>query len=243
MFNSAVILVAEADEQLRTFFAGQLAADDATPLIAEFPEQALARAATHRPEAIVLGDLGPAGAAIEFVRAVRRSGGLPAEPSADLRVLALADTGDELGVLRLFDAGADDVADRTAGYAVLRARLRVLLGLAGSRTHTPTLRVGALEVSMATRQVWLHDEPVHLSAKEFELLSALLAEPTRVFTREELLRQVWGLHSGARTRTLDSHASRLRHKLRAQGDKFLVSVWGVGYRLADAAPGQMRPAA
>ena len=239
MFNSTVILVAEADDQMRTFIAGQLAADGATPLIAEFPEQALARAATHRPRAVVLGDLGVAGATVEFVRAVRGSGGLRSEPSADLPIVALADTADELGVLRLFDAGADDVADREAGYAVLRARLRVLLGLAGSRTGTPTVRLGVLEVSVATRQVWLREEPVHLSAIEFELLSVLLAEPTRVFTRAELLREVWGFDSSARTRTLDSHASRLRRKLRVHSDQYLVSVWGVGYRLVDAVPGQL----
>jgi DNA-binding response OmpR family regulator len=68
---------------------------------------------------------------------------------------------------------------------------------------------------------------------EFALLCALAADPGRVFTKEELLRDVWGFQSAGRTRTLDSHACRLRHRLCAHGDHFVINVWGVGYRLTD----------
>jgi DNA-binding response OmpR family regulator len=74
---------------------------------------------------------------------------------------------------------------------------------------------------------------VELSQKEFALLRTLAAEPTRVFTKEELLRNVWGFRAMGSTRTLDSHACRLRQKLGAEGDRFVVNVWGVGYRLVD----------
>ncbi len=79
---------------------------------------------------------------------------------------------------------------------------------------------------------------MELCAKEFALLGVLASDPTRVFTREELLRDVWGYHPGARTRTLDSHASRLRKKLEAAhpGLRLVVNVWGVGYRLTDSEP-------
>ncbi len=67
---------------------------------------------------------------------------------------------------------------------------------------------------------------------EFELLLCLAREPTRVFTRKELLRSVWGYGSGGSTRTVDSHASRLRRKLALdQTQRWVVNVWGVGYRL------------
>ena len=74
-----------------------------------------------------------------------------------------------------------------------------------------------------------------LSQKEFALLRQLAAEPTRVFTKSELLRDVWGFRAMGATRTLDSHACRLRQKLSARGDRFVVNVWGVGYRLVDGA--------
>ena len=69
------------------------------------------------------------------------------------------------------------------------------------------------------------------------LLRALAEEPTRVFTREELLRGVWGFQSLVPTRTLDSHASRLRRKLNPSGEGFVVNVWGIGYRLIDGGVG------
>ena len=74
---------------------------------------------------------------------------------------------------------------------------------------------------------------VALANKEFALLNALAAEPTRVFTKEELLRDVWGFRSMGRTRTLDSHASRLRRKLDPEAGRYVINIWGVGYRLID----------
>ena len=79
----------------------------------------------------------------------------------------------------------------------------------------------------------IRGDRVDLSQKEFALLRTLAAEPTRVFTKEELLRDVWGFRSLGSTRTLDSHACRLRHKLALHGDRYIVNVWGVGYRLID----------
>ena len=79
----------------------------------------------------------------------------------------------------------------------------------------------------------MRETRVALSQKEFALLRALAAQPTRVFTKEELLRDVWGFRSLGSTRTLDSHACRLRQKLAVQGDSLVVNVWGVGYRLVD----------
>ena len=73
-----------------------------------------------------------------------------------------------------------------------------------------------------------------LSAKEFALLRVLAADPTRVFTKAELLRAIWGQRTVGTTRTLDSHACRLRRKLGVGGERFIVNVWGVGYRLVDA---------
>ena len=81
-------------------------------------------------------------------------------------------------------------------------------------------------------------QPVRLAQKEYELLLRLAREPNRVFTKAELLRDVWGYVAAGRTRTLDSHASRLRRKLReVDPDTALVdTVWGVGYRLLGPGP-------
>lgn len=146
-------------------------------------------------------------------------------------VLVLGRGGEPLEELQAFEAGADDFAPRASDHLLIRARVRALL-----RRHADApgalLSVGALEVDTASRAVALAGCPVRLCRREYELLVHLATEPERVFTKEELLRDVWGYRAMGATRTLDSHASRLRRKLtRSREASFIVNVWGVGYRL------------
>jgi DNA-binding response OmpR family regulator len=94
------------------------------------------------------------------------------------------------------------------------------------------IAVGTLLIDRAARRVTVAGTTVALAAKEYDLLVKLAGEPNRVFTKEQLLREVWGFRSLGRTRTLDSHASRLRRKLAVAGGDFVRNVWGVGYSLA-----------
>ena len=93
-------------------------------------------------------------------------------------------------------------------------------------------------IDVRSREVRVCGRRIRLSAFEYELLLTLAGEPHRVFTRQELLASVWGYAADSRTRTLDSHACRLRRKLcEGSDDKLVVNVWGVGYRLMDGAAG------
>ena len=101
--------------------------------------------------------------------------------------------------------------------------------------------LGPLRLDPATREVRVAGEAVRLAAKEYALLRVLISEPRPVFTKGELLRAVWGIEgqTGVRTRTLDSHASRLRRRANGAPDRHLVqNIWGVGYRLTDEPPGE-----
>ena len=118
-------------------------------------------------------------------------------------------------------------------YGELRLRIAALLRRARERPANGRLRVGELALDPVAREVRLRGTRVTLSQKEYALLLALAAEPTRVFTKAELLRDVWGFRALGATRTLDSHACRLRQKLGLRGDRFVINVWGVGYRLID----------
>ncbi len=103
---------------------------------------------------------------------------------------------------------------------------------AGRPARAARSSVRDLAIDLAARTVRVGGERVQLSAKEYDLLVALAEDPERVFRKEDLLRNVWGFRSLGRTRTLDSHASRLRRKLNADGDcAYVLNVWGVGYRL------------
>ena len=150
----------------------------------------------------------------------------------DIPVIVLgAPDSDAVDRVRAFQGGCDDYVARPYVYDELLARIRAVLRRAVASPHE-VLVAGPIRADIATRAVTIAGRTVPLAGKEYELLLKLMTDPIRVFTKEQLLREVWGFRSQGRTRTLDSHASRLRRKLQAVADgPFVVNVWGVGYRL------------
>ena len=147
-----------------------------------------------------------------------------------------ADTADRV---RAFRRGCDDYVTRPFHYDELVERIHAVLRRARP-AERGTLVAGPIEIDPRTRVVLVGGVPLPVSQKEYALLRMLGAEPQRVFTKEELLRDIWDYRAHARTRTLDSHVSRLRRKLRALDDvtPFMENVWGVGYRLIGLLPAQ-----
>jgi DNA-binding response OmpR family regulator len=138
---------------------------------------------------------------------------------------------DAVDRVRAFQRGCDDYVPRPFHYDELLARIRAVLRRVAPST-LELLEAGPIRVDRRTRRVYVEGRDVTLSGKEYDLLVALALDPGRVFTKGELLRDVWGFLSPGRTRTLDSHASRLRRKLAAAGGGDVVlNIWGVGYRL------------
>jgi len=169
----------------------------------------------------------------ELCRRVRSRDGLAQRVDPDLPVIMVSGRASDADRLRGFARGADDYMAKPYQYSELAARIAAVLRRSSARTGRGRLVVGELEVDPVSREVKLEDREIVLSAKEFELLRTMAAEPTRVFTKEELLRDVWGYELMGSTRTLDSHASRLRRKFGESGRRWIVNVWGVGYRLTD----------
>jgi DNA-binding response OmpR family regulator len=232
---SATVLLVEDNALTRTFLADNLTADGYEVLQAECARDAERIIASEFPDLAILDLALPDRDGLELLREVRASDRVAGKFDPDLPVLVLSGKASELDRLRGFQRGADDYVTKPFSYSELQARVAALLRRGRRRPGPGRLRVGPLEIDPLCRQVWLHGQEVRLSKKEFALLRALAGDPTRVFTREELLRGVWGYRSMGVTRTLDSHASRLRQKLSLCGERFIVNVWGVGYRLVDAA--------
>ena len=171
-----------------------------------------------RPDLVLLGD----SAALEDCRA--RHGDVP------VIVLGKPES-DSVDRVRALDRGCDDFLALPFDYEELLARIRAVLRRTRPAQHE-TRQAGPIRADLATRSVTVDGVSIALAGKEYELLLKLMTDPTRVFTKEQLLREVWGFRSLGRTRTLDSHASRLRRKLSAAGPGvFVVNLWGVGYRL------------
>lgn len=157
---------------------------------------------------------------------------LIAEAGTAPAVIAMTRSHARIDAWRSSEMWMDDYVQAPFSYPELRA-VAAKLARRIERRPDNVLTVGPLEVH-PDRTVLLHGRSVNLSQKEHALLRTLASEPTRMFTKEELLRDVWGFRSLGSTRTLDSHAVRLRQKLTAEGDRLVVNVWGVGYRLVDA---------
>jgi DNA-binding response OmpR family regulator len=230
----ATILLIEDHLVTRRFLAENLVADGLSVVEAPSASEARRLFASAYPDLAIL-DLGlPDGDGLELLERMRAGERTVAGPDPDLPVLILSGRGSELDRLRGFRRGADDYLTKPFGYPELLARVTALLRRTQRRPGAGRLRVGVLEIDPAVRKAWIRGQPVSLAKKEFSLLRVLASDPERAFTREELLRSVWGFREGlAATRTLDSHAYRLRRKLACQGDHFVVNVWGIGFRLHD----------
>ena len=227
------ILVVEDDEATRTFLGDNLTADGHEVLVADTARDGLRLLEYKYPDLAVVDLVLPDVDGLELIARVRAADGVATRLNPDTPLLVLSGRAGELDRLRGFDRGADDYMVKPFSYPELRARIAALLWRSDRRRRLGRLRVGGLEVDPPSREVTLAGRRIELSQKEFALLRTLASEPTRVFTKEELLRGVWGFRAIGSTRTLDSHACRLRRKLGADGDRFVVNVWGVGYRLID----------
>jgi DNA-binding response OmpR family regulator len=228
-----LILVVEDDEATRTFLDENLAADGFRVACAASAAEALRAIEARRPALVVLdlrleGDNG-----LEVLDRVRAADGLASRIDPDLPVIVLTGRSSGPDRVRSFARGADDHLMKPFLYAELLARVRALLRRAEGRRSRGVLRAGELTLDPATRMVRLAGRRIDLSAKEFALLQALAEDPTRVYGKQELLRDVWGYLAAGKTRTLDAHACRLRKKLGSSPRRWIVNVRGVGYRLTE----------
>jgi DNA-binding response OmpR family regulator len=139
------------------------------------------------------------------------------------------------------ELGADDYITKPFSIREFRSRVRALLRRAGlprereRERETETIEAGELKVYPNRRTVELAGEPVQLTYVEFELLTTLASEPARVFTREMLLRALWGDSAYREPRTIDVHVRHLREKLERdpREPEYIFTVRGVGYRFRD----------
>lgn len=207
------LMLAEPEASVRGFLTQQLTSDGFDVLAFEHPDE-LPRYA--EPDVLVLGDPGT----LERCRI------------GNCAVIVLGRAADASERVRALEH-CDDYLTRPFAYEELVARIRAVLRRRSPRGEFVDL--GHLVVDRTARRVIVRGREVTFASKEYALLLRLAQDPDRVFTREQLLRDVWGYRTFVPTRTVESHASRVRCKLAAAGlPGWMVNVWGVGYRLRPA---------
>jgi DNA-binding response OmpR family regulator len=223
--EASAVLLADPEPSSRSYLERHLRDDGFEVLDAGWSSRALDLVERRAPDIVVLAEP-------DLCRTLRAG-----EPGRrwdrNVPVIMLTDPGsDAVTRVRALEDGADDVCQRDL-YPELLARMRALLRRA-RLGQSDLLEAGDVIVDLRARQVLVRGSPVQVAGREFELAVQLARDPHRVFTKAELLRDVWGVRTALRTRTVDSHASRLRRKLcLADTDRFVVNVWGVGYRLLE----------
>jgi len=224
--SAPAILVVDDEPQIRKFLRIALNANGYQVLEAARGRDGLELVATRGPDLVVL-DLGlPDMDGEEVLQELRQWSGVP--------VIILSVRADEGQKVRLLDAGADDYVTKPFGIQELVARVRVALRHRGEREQAlARYEAAGLVVDFAHRAVTLAGESLHLSRKEYAILSLLASHPERVVTQRQILEAVWGPHHAEDTHYLRVFVGRLRQKLRDDPSRprFIQTEPGVGYRL------------
>lgn len=222
----ARVLLIEDEAPIRSFLRISLEAHGYAVFETRSGEEGLALAGDHDPHLVIL-DLGlPDIDGQDVIRQLREWSEVP--------ILVLSVRNEEAEKVTALDAGANDYVEKPAGISELMARVRVLLRRPETESqHPAAFERGPLRVDLARREVFLDDELVHLTPKEYDLLRLLARSNGRVLTHQQALRELWGPAFAGHTHYLRILVSALRQKL---GDdpaapRFIVTEQGVGYRL------------
>lgn len=226
MSAPANILIVEDDSQIRKFLRISLQAHGYSVQECRLGEDGLSYCANNSPDLMIL-DLGlPDINGIEVIRRLREWSTLP--------VIVLSVHAAESDKVDALDAGANDYVTKPFGISELMARIRVLLRSGETQSSVTVFESQGLQVDLAKREVRVDGKVVNLSKKEYELLRLFITFPGQVLTHQQILQEIWGPNRRDETHHLRVLMGQLRSKL---GDdpanpRFIVTVQGVGYRLA-----------
>jgi DNA-binding response OmpR family regulator len=220
------ILVVEDEPTLRETLAEALEADGYRVVAAADGREALLRFRADQPDLVLLDLMLPELSGIEVCRIIRRESGVP--------IVMLTAKDSELDKVVGLELGADDYVTKPFSLRELSARIRAMFRRGEQvveATPPPAIDLGRVQVDLAGHRLLRDGEPLPVKPKAFELLAFLVRHPGQVFTREQLLENVWGYDYAGETRTVDVHVHWLRAELEEDpaAPQYLQTVRGVGY--------------
>lgn len=231
MSQSLYTLIIEDDPDIARLVSIQIEELGGQVQVTDSIEYALKITQLEAFDLIVLDLSLPDGDGIDFCREFRQHNELTP-------LLMLTARSNELDRVLGLEMGADDYLSKPFGLSELKARIKALIRRSSryqnaSPNNHEELQLGVLRIQPQYHQAWLSNELLTLTSKEFELLRFFATHPEKVFTRYDLLNQIWGLDHEGYEHTVNSHLNRLRKKIEQNpsSPKIIETVWGVGYKL------------
>jgi DNA-binding response OmpR family regulator len=230
---SGRVLVVEDDEGIREMLKYNLSTAGFTVQEAADGAAGLRTARTSRPDLILLDLMLPGMSGFDFTRALRKTSRVP--------IIMITAKDAEVDKIVGLELGADDYITKPFSIREVLARVNAVMRRAQPEANEPKSipeqdSIGAFSIDRAARRVILEGQEIKLTAREFDLLSYLLAFPNRVHTRDVLLENVWGREFNGDRKTVDVHIRWLREKFEARAPFEIVTVRGIGYRMDRKAP-------
>lgn len=228
----ATILFVEDEPEVREMVTRVFAREGFDMLTAADAAEARQRISEMVPDLMLVDWMLPDVSGIEFVRRCRRD-----DLTRDIPVIMLTARAEENDRVHGLEVGADDYVTKPFSPRELAARIRAVLRRTSGQDAEGVLTAGRLTLSTVSHRVYVDEEPLEMGPTEFRLLRFFMAHPERVYSRAQLLDQVWSQEVYVEERTVDVHVLRLRKALRPHGLGHVVqTVRGVGYRFADDGP-------
>ena len=226
----ARILVVEDEPAIQELIALNLEQAGQHPVMAASAEEGLRRIEEELPDLVLLDWMLPGQSGIELARRLRADARTKALP-----IIMLTARGDEEDKLRGLETGADDYITKPFSMKELQARIKAVLRRRAPEITEDAVDFHGLRLDPATHRVTGGGETLPMGPTEFRLLHFFITHPERVYTRSQLLDQVWGDHVFIEERTVDVHIRRLRAALEKSGhETFIQTIRGSGYRFSRA---------
>ncbi|MDZ7829389.1 MAG: phosphate regulon transcriptional regulator PhoB [Halofilum sp. (in: g-proteobacteria)] len=224
----ATILLVEDETEVREMVTRVLSREGFDMLSAADAPEGWRRIAERVPDLMLVDWMLPSTSGIEFVRQCKRD-----ELTAEVPVIMLTARAEENDRVRGLETGADDYVTKPFSPRELAARIRAVLRRTSGQDSEGMLTAGRLSLSTVLHRVYVDDEPIDIGPTEFRLLRFFMSHPERVYSRAQLLDQVWSREVFVEERTVDVHVLRLRKLLKPHGLEGAVqTVRGVGYRFS-----------
>lgn len=223
----AKIIVADDEQLIRRLVSDFLKKDGYTVLEAENGEEALRIFENNKDtDLLVLDIMMPQKDGWEVCREIRKTSNVP--------ILLLSARSQEFDQINGFEAGADDYVTKPFSPVLLVKRVEALLKRTTNSAKSADGDIQGLTIDKNAHQVFVDGKEISLTVKEFNILLKLIDNLGRVYSREQLLDDIWGFDYYGDTRTVDSHVARLRTKLGDWGNRHLKTVYGVGYKIQES---------